>query len=685
MKRSVPGIGITMNLIKTLCGFALAISLVSCGGGGGSPGTTAGVAVSSTTVAATSPTGATTTAAGDVEVTADGSVVLQLLSGAGLATQSISAVEIAQVKATIKDAKGAPVAGIVVNFSESGVGLLSFSPSSKTALTNSDGVAFVEVRALNVTNIGATTITAATAFSKTSISASKNMEITNAPVVGGVIPDPQTLASAINFITTNPADKSIVLQGAGGNGRTETGILTFRVVDKNGTPVKGAVVNFGANPAADITLNIPQGKSDGEGLVITSVSSKLVPTAVVVKATVQGTAITTQSDQLKVTTGVGIAAGFEILPKIYNLDGAVSGDSTPITARLVDANGNKVADGVPVVMVASGGSIGTSSAGGCNTTDGGCSLTFTVQNPRPANGLVTITGSAKVGEVTTLAQQLMVNMSSAPLRFFELGAGIPAAPLLPVSPAVLTDCRKFAKTLMISNSLGYSVPVNTAVSVKGDSATGLGGAIASGNIVIDSSSFSASVFTLVIDPSAANNPPCSDTGIASVVGRVELKAVAPVSLRERLDTVSVTYPSGSLKLVARGTADEPVELSMASCVFEKRVIEAIGSSGVTLPAGSTFAIDSSETSAGFDVRTEDPGADLDPAGDTFSQVLAADSNSASRQLLYLRIRAPSGGAAACSNAPNGSANFNLKLTITSTNGQRNTQTLVVKYPIRTGI
>lgn len=679
-----------MKLMKLLGGFALAALLISCGGGGGNPGAVTGATVAAATGTTTTTTTAAptngTTAAGDIEVTTDGSVSLQLLSGSGVSSQSISAVEIAQVKATIKDSKGLPVAGVVVSFGESGSGLLSFSPPSKTALTNSEGIATVEVRAANVTNIGATTVTAGTVFSKASISATKNLEVTNAPVVGGVTPDPQTLASAINFISTNPADKSIVLQGAGGNGRTETGVLTFRVVDKNGTPVKGATVNFGVNPSTDVTLNISQGKSDGDGLVITSVSSKLVPTAVVVKASVQGTLITTQSDQLKVTTGVGIAAGFEILPKIYNLDGALSGDSTSVTARLVDANGNKVADGVPVVMVASGGSIGTSAAGGCNTVDGGCSLTFTVQNPRPADGLVTITGSAKVGEVTTLAQQLRVNMSSAPIGFYEPSATVPASTATASTPVVVTGCQKVSKDIMLANSLGYSPPVNTTISVIGDPATGIGGDIASGRSVVDKSSFAPSFVTLVINPAAATNPPCLDEGIASVVGRLELRALAPVSGRETVSRLNVTYPSGSLKLVAAGTANSPVVLSLNGCGFEKRSFEVLGSSGVTLPAGSSFAVTpESEASSVVDVTTVDPGAQLDPSFDAvaLSKTLAAPSNSASRQLAYLRIKAPTGGVAPCStSAPQASATFNIQLTITSaTNGQKNTQTLAVKYPI----
>lgn len=658
-----------MKLLKKIIGVTLVVGMVACGGGGGNPGATAnGSSVASTTSGTTG-----STSLGDTQVTAVGSVSLELLSGAGVTTQSISAVEIAQVKATVLDAKSAPVSGTVVTFSEAGVGLLTFSPVSRTAMTNSQGVAIIELRAIDVTKIGATTVSVSAAVAKETITAVKNLEITNAPVTGGVVVDPQTLASAINFVSTDPADKAIVLQGAGGNGRTETGILRFRVVDKNGTPVKGVTVDFVVNPSADVTLNIPQGKTDGEGVVVTSVSSKTVATAVVVKATVAGKLISSQSDQLKVTTGLGVAAGFEILPLVYNLDGALSGDSTSVTARLVDANSNPVADGVPVVMVASGGKIGTSSAGGCNTTNGACSVTFEVQEPRPSNGLVTVTGSAKVGEVTTLLGQVKINMSSASIGFYEPAFGIPATPLNPLAPIALIGCNKKSVSAMVANALGYSAPAGTTLTVQKDTATGLGATIPSGNIVPDEPRFNPTYFGLVIDPTTADNPPCNPEGIASSTGVIELSAEAPKSKRKTKSFLSVTYPSGALKLVEFGTDAEIPTISQ-SCTARTKQIEAIGSNNLALPAGSTFAVSSTDSAAVVTVSTLAPPAN--------SVTLANPSSSTSRESIWLTVTPPNSGVKPCADVGSGvSATFTVRVTITSTNGQRNTQTVPVTYPV----
>jgi protocatechuate 3,4-dioxygenase beta subunit len=673
--------GNTMNAIKNIAAMALTLALVSCGGGGGNPGSSTNGA--STTAGTTASTSTVSTSAGDTSVTAAGSVVVELISGAGQITQSISAVEIAQVKATVLDAKGAPVVGTIVSFSESGVGLLSFSPVSKTGMTNSQGIANVEVRALDTSKIGATTVSVSAAVAKETIAAVKNLQVTNAPLtVGGVAPDPQTLASAVNFVSTDPADKAIVLQGAGGNGRTETGLLKFRVVDKNGTPVKGATVDFVVNPSADVTLNIPQAKTDGDGIALTSVSSKAVPTAVVVKATVTGTIITSQSDQLKVTTGLGVANGFEILPLVYNLDGALSGDSTPITARLVDVNSNPVADGVPVVMVATGGKVGTSSAGGCNTANGACSVVFEVQEPRPANGLVTITGSAKVGETTTLLRQLQINMSASQIGLFKPVLTIPAAPLNPLDPIVLTGCSKVSRSVMISNARGYSAPTGTVVAVQKDTATGLGASIPNGSVVQDQSSFSPSFFNLVVDPTTADNPKCNSTGIASVTASIELSAEAPKSKRTTKFPLSVTYPTGSLKLVKFQTADEPVSISMVGCDFETTRIEVMGSDGLTLPATSTFVVSASDSAALAGVNTIDPVNPDPQAPSVDSNSLPLPSNSANRQTVWLRVKAPAGGVQSCLVGGGASSTFTLNLTVTSTNLQKNTQNITVAYPVK---
>ena len=655
-----------MKFLKYLSAGVLAVTLAACGGGGGSADGTG---------SSTSSNG--TSSAGNTQTTAVGSMSLELVNGAGLSTNSLSAIEIGQVRVIVKDPAGALVSGTIVSFSESGVGLLKFAPASQTAMTTSQGLAVMEVRAADQSKTGATTISVTATVSGQTITAVKTLEVTNAPTSGAVI-DPQILASSINFLSTDPADNSIVLAGAGGNGRTETGILKFRVVDKNNTPVKGVLVDFVVNPSNDVILNIAQSTTDADGVVITSVSSKTIATAVVIKATVNGKSITTQSDQLKVTTGLGVQIGFEILPLNYNLDGALSGDSTDVTARLVDSNSNPVADGVPVVFVATGGKIGSSAAGGCNTVNGACTVKFEVQEPRPANGFVTVTGSTKVGASTPLQREITLHLSSAPLAVYEPVAYDPklpkvgATPLNFPLPVVLTSCSKVSRTYMVANSLGFSAPSGTSIAVTGDPATGFGASIGTDNTVSDGT-FGPSYFNVILDPSSGNNPACNPNGIDSVNASFKIDTNAPKSKRVSKQSIDVTYPAGNLELFNVPTTGDPAAFTALGCNSFVVPVAAIGSDGLTLPAGATFSI--SASNGGMATIGNKQAGPFDA-----STILPVASSSVNPQSLWLRVMAPSAGTSLCQAGTGLSASFTANVTI-SVNERSNTKKVTVNYPM----
>lgn len=380
--------------------FSAAAMLAACGGGGGSPG----VPVALPSVSSGNHEDVVDEENGQTPVAA-GKVTIDVLGGAGVSATTLSAIEIAQVKAILTDAQGAPVPGAIVTFNEAVGSLLTFAPTSKTALTDDTGTAVVEARAASIANLGATAVVASAEFEGETLMAQKAIAITSAPSVGAV--DPQTLASAINFLDVNPSDRSIVLAGSGGHGRTESATLRFRVVDANNSPVKGAAVTFAVVPASDVTLNIPTATSDTEGVVTTTVSSKNVATAVVVTATVDGKSVGTQSGQLLVTTGMATQAGFDMSAEKYNLISNLTGDRSSVTVRIVDANGNPVADGVPVVFTADHGAVGSSSRGGCVTSGGQCSVDYVVQDPRPADGsFARVTAETRVGDGSTIGKTL---------------------------------------------------------------------------------------------------------------------------------------------------------------------------------------------------------------------------------------------------------------------------------------
>ena len=528
---------------KILASVVVAGLLAACGGGGGSPSVPAPVSTAPGTTTPSTDTGTTT----PTTPVAAASITTDVLSGSGASTASISTAEIAQVKAVLKDATGAVVKGAIVTFSEVGGPLLTFSPAAKTALTDASGVATVEVRAASASSAGATTVVATATVGTATVTGQKAIAISSAPASGVV--DPQALANALNFLDVNPADRSIVLAGSGGNGRSESATLRFRVVDRNNSPVKGTTVTFAAVPADAVTLNVVNATSDSDGVVVTTVSSKNVATAVVVRATVDGKTITSQSDQLTITTGVATQTGFDMSASKYNLNAQKTGDTSSLTVRIVDANGNPVADGVPVVFTANFGAVGTSSRGGCVTAGGSCTVNYVVQDPRPPvdGQLATVTASTRVatGSGTSISKSLNFRYSDVGLlNLFELH---PQGSTTTAGTAVVTNVPVTCSPATVSRLIGtpgnLPAPANTAVTVTRIGTTGPTVAVAAGGTVLDQLSAvpSKTLLDLSIDASAATSPVCVQNGANVARGAFDLIFTADGISQTRRITVS--YPT----------------------------------------------------------------------------------------------------------------------------------------------
>ena len=511
--------------IKIVC-LLCVVFLTACGGGGGSAGTTN----TANGTSGTSGTSATSVPAG--------TITIDVLSGAGVSSTSISALEIAQAKITLKDSKGVIIKGAIITFAEVGGNLLSIAPVSKTALTDDAGQATVEIKAATTSSIGATQIGASVSVAGQALSAQKVLSISSAPASSVVI-DPQALANAINFLDVNPADKSIVLAGSGGNGRSESATLRFRVVDKNNTPVKGTSVTFSAVPAANVTINIINATSDSDGVVVTTVSSKTVATAVIVRAVVDGKTISTQSDQLLITTGIVTQAGFDLSATKYNLNFGITGDSSDITVAIVDANGNRVADGVPVVFTANYGAVGTSSRGGCTTVNGSCKVTYSVQNPRPNDGTrARVTGSTQIGNGAAISGTLDFIVSD--LSLANLYSTASGGPVISTFNGPGNAC-KFTVSAFVGTPGGFPAPAGTTVSVLGIT-TDFSGSVKTGSPVLDRATqrtqvnfeFDASAITLI--------PACNPAGPSTATARADITFTAG-SIVKTLPGITISYPS----------------------------------------------------------------------------------------------------------------------------------------------
>ncbi len=277
----------------------------------------------------------------------------------------------AGISVTVNDGSGSPVAiPLPVFFTSEGVQAGKATITSPVYTVN--GVASATYRDINYGTVD--TITASLSVGGT---------ISNRTGTISVIP---AAAGTISFISATP--DSIALKGTGGAGRSETSVVVFKVLDTNGNPMKKKV-NFSLDTAVGgLTLTANSADSDPvSGLVQTIVNAGTANTPVRVSATIDGTTITTTSDNLVVSTGIPDQDSFSLAASILNIEGwGYDGITSDITVRLADHFHNPVPNGTAVKFRTSGGSIQPS----CTTTSGACTVQFTSQAPRPPNGRAVI-------------------------------------------------------------------------------------------------------------------------------------------------------------------------------------------------------------------------------------------------------------------------------------------------------
>jgi hypothetical protein len=500
-----------MKLFRKTVSCVLLIALIACGGGGGSPGAT--IIGTGPTTSSSAAGANTSTASGSSQTTAQGSISLEILNGAGSPVTTISSVEQGKAVATVKDAAGAPISGVVVSYTEADATLLTFAPAAKTALTDPSGKASLDIKATDPSKIGAVTVAAAVIISAQNLAARKSVQIT----AGGSVVTP--IPQAINFLDANPSDKAIVIKGAGGAGRSESATLRFRVVNSSNTPIQGAIINFSVSSGL-VTLNTTQATSDAEGIVSATVSSGMQPASVVVTATAAANgSVSANSGNLSVSNGIAIPGGLELVAKTYNIDGGTTGAETDVSAFLRDASGNLVPDGTVVSFTTDFGAVGSSSAGSCPTSNGTCSVKFRVQEPR-GTGIATIVGSVATSS-PVLSTSIRVHMSKSSSARALVTATGPVATVLDLG----TSCKD-TLTLYAADSGNLAVAANSTITTR-DPGKGVKASIKNGSPVLDSlsSGFSPTSFRIEIDATGAT-PACVGTG-AQVQTSFEIEFKSP--------------------------------------------------------------------------------------------------------------------------------------------------------------
>ena len=288
------------------------------------------------------------------------------------------------------------------------------------------------------------------------------------------------VAASIGFVSGIPGDKAIVIKGAGGNGRTETAVLTFRVLDTFGQPLANQLVSFALNPMLDaagqpvantlVTLQALSATTGADGQVIVAVNSGNTPTTFRVIASL-ALGQSTISDTITVTTGQPVQTAFSLSTESYNIEGwQRDNEKTKITILMADSAGNPVADGTPVVFQTDSGAIGSAAIGGCVSTNGGCTVDFRSQAPRydatntlgKRAGLATISVSSTSASVNLTGKiAVFLSGSTASNVFLEPSA----VPLSVINRTRLSTsgCGNYSLRLEINDMNFNPMPAGTSV------------------------------------------------------------------------------------------------------------------------------------------------------------------------------------------------------------------------------
>lgn len=203
---------------------------------------------------------------------------------------------------------------------------------------------------------------------------------------------------SVTFVSATPTFVGMI-----GTPYASQSTLVYRVTNVNGGPVPNTKVTFTpSNAVGGLFVSPVENTTDANGMVQTTLNAGSAQTVVRVRASAQvssGQTLTTQSEQLIISTGIPDADSVSLSVEKFSLDGRCDGDSSQITIRLADRYNNPVPANTAVSFTAEGGKINSACFTGDPIADplteaGVCSVLFNVQNPVPADGRVSILASA---------------------------------------------------------------------------------------------------------------------------------------------------------------------------------------------------------------------------------------------------------------------------------------------------
>lgn len=303
----------------------------------------------------------------------------------------------ANVKATVLDANGAPVANTVVTFTVASTTLVTISPSSGTALTNGSGIATVSVNAASASANGATTLSASAQVSGSTVTGSIGIAVNGtAPVATPgntvTISAPAFGANPLSAYGTTSATANVLVNGVA---PTTPMTVTFSSIcasepTASGTGTK-AVLTSSATTSASGTVTVSY-RDNGCAKTDT------------VTATVAGTTVTNSAPLTVNPPDIGALQFVAASPTTIALQGTGGQTTSTVQFKVVDSAGNPLS-GTSVTMTLST-SVGGITMSTATATSDGAGLVQTIVSSGTISTPVRVTASAPgVAAGTTLNTQ----------------------------------------------------------------------------------------------------------------------------------------------------------------------------------------------------------------------------------------------------------------------------------------
>jgi hypothetical protein len=437
------------KILKLFFAIAFLLSMLGlsgCGGGGGG-------AQGSTSVA-------TGSAKSGVTV-----VLTDLATGATTTTLPPSGTVVAT--ATVKDGGGNAVAGTIVTFSDSS-GFAAFSPPSGKVLTNSSGVAQINLSPVTGTTGGATNVLASVTLG----SGTSATQVTSSGAPLTVV----AAAASISLAIANSA-------GTATTTLTTSSPLTVKATlrDANGDLVKNALVSFsmGSALAAYSPSSATASTGDGAaGSVLGEASIGLSPVAgtpggatnVFATAKVNGVEVTSASIVINVVGANGSSSGTPTLTLQLSTNSITFGTPVDVTATVKNGSGTPQPNVVVnfstnkdlVTMTPPLGSAMTDASGiariqmsAANLTAAGADYLTATSNSFPSASLAYSVGAPSV----TLAPMVLgtTNLSASGTTSVSVDVSINGAvPKVPVTVSFSSQCATSGKATITASVVTQS-------------------------------------------------------------------------------------------------------------------------------------------------------------------------------------------------------------------------------------